>query len=83
MVKSRFNQYTILFLGLMAILVNNTAIGQESFNQRLLKNFIYRNLGPFRSGSWISDFAVPESPPQAHLYTFYVAGRNGGLWKND
>jgi len=81
MVKSRFNQYTILFLGLMAILVNNTAIGQESFNQRLLKNFIYRNLGPFRSGSWISDFAVPESPPQAHLYTFYVAGRNGGLWK--
>jgi len=33
MVKSRFNQYTILFLGLMAILVNNTAIGQESFNQ--------------------------------------------------
>ncbi|MFO7867554.1 MAG: hypothetical protein R6V02_12210 [Candidatus Aminicenantes bacterium] len=52
-----------------------------SFDQDLLKTFTYRNLGPFRSGSWISDFAVPESPPKAHLYTFYVAGRNGGLWK--
>ena len=51
------------------------------FNEDLLRNFKYRNLGPFRSGSWITDFAVPESPPEAHLYTFYVASRNGGLWK--
>jgi photosystem II stability/assembly factor-like uncharacterized protein len=51
------------------------------FDEDLLKNFKYRNLGPFRSGSWITDFAVPESPPEAHLYTFYVASRNGGLWK--
>ncbi|MCJ7582795.1 MAG: hypothetical protein MUP98_19940 [Candidatus Aminicenantes bacterium] len=54
---------------------------QDRFNDDLLKEFTYRNLGPFRSGSWISDFAVPESPEEAHLYTFYVAGRNGGLWK--
>lgn len=57
------------------------AVGLQSSDQDLLKNFTYRNLGPFRSGSWISDFAVPESPQEAHLYTFYVAGRNGGLWK--
>ncbi len=71
----------ILLICLMLIPVNNYADEQKLFNQDLLKNFTYRNLGPFRSGSWIADFAVPESPPEAHLYTFYVAGRNGGLWK--
>lgn len=50
-------------------------------DQEFLKKFTYRNLGPFRSGAWISDFAVPEYPEKAHLYTFYVATRNGGLWK--
>ena len=30
--------------------------------------FQYRNLGPFRAGSWISDIAVPETPAKAHLY---------------
>jgi len=69
-----------LALGVFS-LFQHDLYGQESFNADLLKNFKYRNLGPFRSGSWISDFAVPESPREAHLYTFYVAGRNGGLWK--
>jgi photosystem II stability/assembly factor-like uncharacterized protein len=54
---------------------------KTNLNDNLLKDFFYRNLGPFRSGAWISDFAVPEFPQEAHLYTFYVAGRNGGLWK--
>src|SRR4051794_7468859 len=31
--------------------------------------FQYRNLGPFRCGSWVSDVAVPETPAKAHLYT--------------
>jgi len=44
--------------------------------------FTYRNLGPFRAGSWIADIAVPEAPAKAHLYTFYVGARNGGLWKS-
>jgi len=57
------------------------ADGEDVSAAGLLKDFVYRNLGPFRSGSWISDFAVPEFPEEAHLYTFYVAGRNGGLWK--
>lgn len=43
--------------------------------------FVYRNLGPFRAGAWISDIAVPDGPPLAHLYTFYVAARSGGVWK--
>jgi hypothetical protein len=54
---------------------------QELFNEHLLKFFSYRSLGPYRVGSMIMDFAVPESPPEAHLYTFYVGTRNGGVWK--
>src|SRR5215471_10259975 len=49
-----------------------------SFSDR---GFSYRNLGPFRAGSWISDIAVPEASAKAHLYSFYVAARNGGVWK--
>jgi photosystem II stability/assembly factor-like uncharacterized protein len=45
------------------------------------KAFAYRNLGPFRVSGWVSDIAVPETPEKAHLYTFYIAARNGGVWK--
>lgn len=43
----------------------------------------FRNLGPFRAGAWITDFAVPAAPERSHRYTFYVGTRNGGLWKTD
>ena len=46
-----------------------------------LNGFTYRGIGPYRAGSWISDIAVPDAPLHAHLYTFYVAVRYGGLWK--
>jgi hypothetical protein len=50
--------------------------------EHVLNNgFVYRNLGPFRVSAWVSDIAVPETPTKAHLYTFYVASRNGGVWK--
>lgn len=52
-----------------------------SLDQLLGSGFSYRNLGPFRAGSWVSDIAVPDAPAKAHLYTFYVAARNGGVWK--
>ena len=57
--------------------------GQDGTHvEQLISNgFAYRNVGPFRAGSWISDIAVPESPAKAHLYTFYVGARNGGVWK--
>jgi photosystem II stability/assembly factor-like uncharacterized protein len=51
------------------------------FDENLLKDFTFRNLGPYRCGSWVTDFAVPELPARAHLYTFYVGTRNGGVWK--
>ena len=67
--------FCILFL-----VVGAFANSQELFNEGLLKGFTFRNLGPYRAGSWITDFAVPDSPSQAHLYTFYVGTRNGGVW---
>jgi photosystem II stability/assembly factor-like uncharacterized protein len=41
----------------------------------------FRNIGPFRTSAWITEIAVPESPPREHLYTIYAATRSGGLWK--
>ena len=41
----------------------------------------FRNIGPFRTAAWVTDIAVPESPPRDHLYTIYAATRSGGLWK--
>jgi photosystem II stability/assembly factor-like uncharacterized protein len=53
----------------------------QTASESLLKNFSYRNIGPFRMGAWVTGFAVPEKPLQHHLYTIYVATRNGGLYK--
>jgi photosystem II stability/assembly factor-like uncharacterized protein len=53
----------------------------DALSDTLHDGFTYRNLGPFRAGSWIADIAVPASPLKDHLYTFYVAARNGGVWK--
>ena len=41
----------------------------------------FRNIGPFRTSAWVTEIAVPESPPRDHLYTIYAATRSGGLWK--
>jgi len=59
----------------------SAASAQEPAAGDLLKNFAYRNLGPFRAGSWVTSFAVPEAPLRDHLYTLYVGTRNGGVWK--
>ena len=48
----------------------------------LLSNaFQYRNLGPFRAGAWVGNIAVPENPDPNEPYTYYIAARNGGVWK--
>ncbi len=55
--------------------------GQDAAGEALLKQLAFRNLGPFRAGSWVTSLAVPSSPSRAHLYTLYVGTRNGGVWK--
>ena len=64
---------------LFAIAVSATSLrgdGLGDLERVLNSGFSYRNLGPFRAGSWVADIAVPESPARAHLHTFYVAARN-------
>ncbi|MGB9835132.1 MAG: VPS10 domain-containing protein [Candidatus Saccharicenans sp.] len=70
--------------GLLALLVLFSVASltaQQLAPEGILKLFTFRNIGPFRAGSWVTCFAVPEFPEQAHLYTFYVGTRNGGVWK--
>ncbi|MBD3413522.1 MAG: hypothetical protein GF421_03705 [Candidatus Aminicenantes bacterium] len=78
--KKIFNFMVLLVIGVFSALCYLQA-ADGPMDQQFFTCFQYRNLGPFRSGAWITDFAVPESPEKEHLYTFYVAGRNGGLWK--
>src|SRR5690242_17876613 len=47
----------------------------------LLKSFTYRNLGPWRTGAWITSLAVPETPAQAHRHTMFAGARTGGVWR--
>ena len=68
----------VLVLGLAPSV---TSQNQGRFTAELLNGFSYRNLGPFRAGSWLTDFAAPETPLHDHLYTFYIGTRNGGVWK--
>src|SRR5215471_2319388 len=75
-----------LAIGLAAVPLKGESGALKGEDGRALEKaitggFSYRNLGPFRAGSWVSDIAVPEVPAKAHLYSFYVAARNGGVWK--
>jgi hypothetical protein len=73
----------LLLLTLAASLSATSLFAADTarLDELLHDSFTYRNLGPFRAGSWVSDVAVPENPLKAHLYTIYVAPRNGGIWK--
>jgi photosystem II stability/assembly factor-like uncharacterized protein len=70
-----------LIAALLLLISPSRAAAQAAPSEELFKDFIYRNLGPFRAGAWIGDIAVPENPGDDSKYTFYVAARNGGVWK--
>ena len=74
---------TACLTGLLALSFPLAAAAQQGFTPALLDDFTFRNMGPFRAGAWISDLAVPETPARAHQHTFYVATRNGGVWKTE
>jgi len=77
----RHPRLAALAMVVIALLAPGVAQVQDRFDTDLLKHFTYRNLGPFRAGSWVTSFAVPTVPARDHLYTFYVGTRNGGVWK--
>ncbi len=55
--------------------------GAQALPDAFANAFTFRNLGPFRTGAWVTDFAVPDAPERDHQRVFYVATRNGGVWK--
>jgi hypothetical protein len=69
-----------LLVGLLTLTLLAAPVWPQAFDPSLLTTIKYRNLGPYRTGAWVTDFAVPENGRQ-HLYTFYVAMRSGGVWK--
>ena len=80
--KTRLCAPAAIAAALLLILAAGEAQQAPSrFTEDLLKGFTSRALGPYRAGSWVTSFAVPDSPVRDHLYTLYVGTRNGGVWK--
>jgi len=67
---------SILILALAA-----TAFAADPTYADLLKAFQYRNLGPWRTGAWVSSLAVPETPAVADRHTMFAGARTGGVWR--
>jgi photosystem II stability/assembly factor-like uncharacterized protein len=57
------------------------APGADRALASVLNSVNMRNIGPFRSGAWVTSIAVPEAPARDRLYTIYAGVRSGGLWK--
>ena len=75
--KSKHFLITLTLVCLSAL----TASAQSKLTSEMLSKFEFRNLGAYRAGAWVSAIAVPENPGEKYKYTFFVAGRNGGVWK--
>ncbi|MGI9202363.1 MAG: FlgD immunoglobulin-like domain containing protein [Woeseiaceae bacterium] len=67
-------------LVLPTLILPPAPVFSQELDHSLLTTVNYRNLGPYRTGAWVADFAVPENGRE-HAYTFYVAMRSGGVWK--
>lgn len=70
----------LLAVLLLTLVGPHAIVRSQELNDSLLTTVRYRNLGPYRVGAWVADFAVPENGRE-HFYTFYVAMRSGGVWK--
>lgn len=67
--------FYILFLLIFSNIHSQTIIPKD------LEISEYRNLGPHRTGAWISSIGIPQTDDPVYKYTYYVAGRYGGVWK--
>jgi len=73
-------KYTSSILSLFFLLIIGSSNAQ-TLNKEDLSLMEYRNLGPHRTGAWISSIAIPQTNNPVHKYTYYVTGRYGGVWK--
>ena len=71
----------IFWVAIVLVALSLQASSQQPVNDLFRDGFQYHDLGPFRVGGWVSEIAVPETPAKAHLFTFYVGVRHGGVWK--
>src|ERR1700761_9305351 len=69
-------------LGVFLALVACATAADPTYSD-ILKSFQYRNLGPWRTGAWVSALAVPEAPEKAHRHTMYAGARTGGVWRTN
>jgi len=70
-----------LIIILFSVLWSINSLAQNEPHNMDMSAFNYRNLGAFRISAWVGDIAVPENPDNKHKFTFYIAARNGGVWK--
>ena len=66
-------------LFILFMLTIKPVTGQEK--NSITSLITWRAMGPYRCGSWISAIAGPFSETPGYKYTWYVAGRHGGVWK--
>jgi photosystem II stability/assembly factor-like uncharacterized protein len=69
-------KFPVLLLAAQAL-----AVAADPTYADILKAFQYRNLGPWRTGAWVSSLAVPEAPESAHRHTMFAGARTGGVWR--
>ncbi len=68
-------------LSLLVCALAATAFPADPSFSDLLNAFPFRNLGPWRTGAWVSSLAVPETPAKAHRRTMFAGARTGGVWR--
>src|SRR5580700_3143998 len=68
-------------LGILLLALAASAFAADPTYADLLKAFQYRNLGPWRTGAWVSSLAVPETPEKAHRNVMFAGARTGGVWR--
>ena len=71
----------IVIAAVLFFSVLNLSVAQVKIDSELLKAFEFRNTGAYRAGAWVSAIAVPENPAEKYKHTYFVSGRNGGVWK--
>jgi photosystem II stability/assembly factor-like uncharacterized protein len=78
----RLKPLYIVAIGLLTASAGLSSQAQPAASlQDVLDKLSFRNIGPFRSGAWVTTVAVPDSPLHDHLYTMWVGQRSGGVWK--
>jgi photosystem II stability/assembly factor-like uncharacterized protein len=65
----------------LLVLAAAVALAADPTLADLLRAFQYRNLGPWRTGAWVSSLAVPETPEKAHRRVMFAGARTGGVWR--